>query len=89
MFGRGIRGPAWRAACAANCTRLGGKPSMSSGLSRVSAKALVVKDMIAKVRAEPGQFLLDFVKTLTLLALQAHPGQFGVAAERVDDTPLR
>ena len=48
-----------------------------------------IEDMIAKRRAEPGQFLLDLVKTLALLALQAHPGQFGVADERVDDALLR
>ena len=34
-----------------------------------------IEDMIAKGRAEPGQFLLDLVKTLALLALQAYPGQ--------------
>src|SRR4029453_15413511 len=45
--------------------------------------------MIAKRRAEPGQFLLDLVKTLALLALQAHSGQFGVADERIGDALLR
>src|SRR5919202_741879 len=34
--------------------------------------------MIAKLGAEPGQFLLDGVKTLTLLPLQAHTGQLGL-----------
>src|SRR5215471_4887286 len=48
-----------------------------------------IEDMIAKGRAEPGQFLLDLVKTLALLALQAYPGQFGVTDERVDDALLR
>jgi hypothetical protein len=48
-----------------------------------------IKDMIAKRRAEPGQFLLDLIKTLALLALQAHSGQFSVADERIDDALLR
>ena len=47
-----------------------------------------IEDMIAKCRAEPGQFLLDLVKTLALLALQAHPGQFGIPYEQVDDALL-
>src|SRR5262249_39158568 len=48
-----------------------------------------VEDMIAKRCAEPSQFLVDVVKTLALLALQAHSGQFSVAEERIDNALLR
>ena len=47
-----------------------------------------VQDVVAEAGAELGQFLLDGVEALSLFALQADAGQFGVAKQYLHDTPL-